>query len=235
MRRIARSNSNSFNNVWIKSLKQSINATQTEHASKKYKFSEEYREYSELTKNEVETALSEHQSWDHKIKLKEEKQLTFEPIYQLSKNKLKILKKYIEVNLKKKFIKFSKSSTNYFILFALKKNEKLRLCVNYRQFNNITIKNRYALSLISKLQKRTNKAQMFNKINLRENYYRIRMKEEKKWKTAFRTRYEHYEYQIMLFELINTSATMQTLINDILKKFLNNFIIIYLNDILIYS
>ena len=68
---------------------------------------------------------------------------------------------------------------------------------------------------------------MFNKINLRKDYHRIRMKEKKKWKTAFKIKYEYYEYQIMFFELINASATMQTLMNDILKEFLNDFVIVY--------
>ena len=155
MRQIAQSNSNLFNNVWIKLLKQSINVTQTEYVLEKYKFSKKYKKYSELAKNEVETALLKYQSWDHEIKL-EEKKPTFEPIYQLSENKLKVLKKYIEINLKKEFIRFLKLSTNYFILFAFKKNEKLKLCLDYQQLNNIIIKNRYALLLTSKLQKQTN-------------------------------------------------------------------------------
>lgn len=85
--------------------------------------------------------MTEHKPWDYKIKFQEKKQLTFEFIYRFSQNELKILKKYIEINFKKKFIKLSESLTSYWILFALKKNNKLKLCVNYKQLNNITIKN----------------------------------------------------------------------------------------------
>lgn len=237
MRRIARSNPDSLNSVWVKPLEQSINATQTKHESeeKDHEFPEEYKEYSELIKDEVETALSKHQPWDHEIRLEEGKKPTFGPIYQLSENELKVLKEYIETNLRKGFIRPSESPAGYPILFAPKKDGKLRLCVDYRQLNNITIKNRYALPLISELQERTNGAQIFSKIDLREGYHRIRMKEGEEWKTAFRTRYGHYEYQVMPFGLTNAPATMQALMNDILREFLDDFAIVYLDDILIYS
>ena len=148
---------------------------------------------------------------------------------------MRILKKYIEENLKKKFIRSSKFSAKYSILFASKKNDKLRLCVDYRQLNNITVKNRYTLSLIFELQNRIEGVKIFTLLDLKKIYHHIRMKKGEKWKTVFRTRYEHYKYTIMLFELTNASASLQSLMNDTFKKFLNEFVIIYLNDILIYS
>ena len=72
------------------------------------------------------------------------------------------------------------------------------------------------------------------KLDIQEKYYKVYIKKEKKWKTAFQTRYELYKYQVMLFELINTSATFQELINHVLYDHLNEFVIAYLNDILIY-
>ena len=145
------------------------------------------------------------------------------------------MKKYIEMNLKKRFIRSSESSADYSILFAPKKDGKLRLCVDYRQLNNVTVKNRYTLPLIQKLQDRFDRAKIFTKLNLREAYHHIRMKEGEKWKTAFRIKYEHYEYNVMPFELTNASVSLQALMNDTFREFLDKFVIVYLNDILIYS
>ena len=89
--------------------------------------------------------------------------------------------------------------------------------------------------MILELQMRITGAKVFTKINIREVYYRIRIKSGKEWKTAFRTRFGYYEYIIMPFGLTNILATIQALINDILKKYLDRFYIVYLDDILIYS
>jgi hypothetical protein len=229
--RITRSNSNSLRIIWVRS-QQNINVKKKK---KIIQFSKRYNEYKTLFEKNVNTILSKHKSWDHEIKLKKNKQSTFESIYQLLSHELRMLKNYIEINLRKKFIKSSQSFTRYFILFALKKNEKLILYVNYWQLNNITIKNRYALSLISELEDKTHKIKIFTKIDLRDEYHRIRMKKNEKWKIAFKIKYEHYEYQVMFFELTNTSTMLQTLMNKILREYLNDFVIIYLDNILIYS
>ena len=104
----------------------------------------------------------------------------FELIYALFEKKLKILRKYLNENLKKKFIRKSQSSTKYSILFVSKKDEILRLCVNYRKLNEIIIKNRYSLSNINELQNRLLKTIYFIKFNLRRAYNLIRMKTKKK-------------------------------------------------------
>ena len=136
--------------------------------------------------------------------------------------------------MKKKFIQKSQSSTKYLILFVFKKDEKLRLCVDYRKLNEIIIKNRYSLSNINELQNKLSKAKYFTKFNFKRVYNLIRMKTKKKWKTIFRTRYEHYEYTMISFELINASTICQEIINNALREHLNVFVITYLNDILIY-
>ena len=137
--------------------------------------------------------------------------------------------------MRKEFIKESQSSAEYSILFISKSDESLRLCVDYKALNNITIKNSYSLSLISKLQDRLQEAQWFIKFDILEAFNRIRIKEENEWKTAFRIRLKHYEYLIMSFDLTNASATFQTFINNVLRRYLDQFVIIYLNNILIYS
>ena len=178
--------------------------------------------------------LFKHQTWNHEIIFESSKTFTFELIYALFEKKLKIFRKYLNENLKKKFIKKSQSSTKYSIFFVFKKNKKLRLCVDYRKLNEIIIKNRYSLSNINELQDKLSKAIYFTKLNFKEAYNLIRMKTKKEWKTIFWTRYKHYEYTMMSFKLTNVSTTYQEMINDTLREHLNVFVIAYFNDILIY-
>ena len=137
--------------------------------------------------------------------------------------------------MKKGFIRKSTLLAGYPILFALKKDGKLRLCVDYRQLNSITVKNRYTLPRSTELMDRFQGAKVFSKLDLRSAYNLIRMKEGEEWKTAFRTRYGHFEYLVMPFGLTNAPATYQALINDTLREYLDLFYVAYLDDILIYS
>jgi len=157
------------------------------------------------------------------------------PLYSMSKDQLKKVRTYLDENLKREFIRSSKSLTEYSILFISKKNGTKQLCVNYRQLNKITKQDSYLLLLIKELQDRLGRAKWFTSLNLKEAYYRVQMKEGKEWKTAFRTRYEHYKYTVMPFELKNAPAIFQRLINDMLREYLDDFAITYLDDILIYS
>jgi hypothetical protein len=109
------------------------------------------------------------------------------------------------------------------------------MCVDYRKLNEITVKNRYTLPLIHEMQDKIRKVRIFSKFDLRETYYKIRMKKDEKWKTAWRSRLGHYEQLVMPFELINVLATCQALINDIFREYLDIFVFAYLDDILIYS
>ena len=194
-----------------------------------------YKKWTFLFREEESAkTLSKHQPWDHEIKLESEKQFTFELIYILFSKELEELRKYLKVNERKEFIRKSQSFAEHSILFVSKKDEELRLCVDYRKLNEITIKNRYSLLNIEELQDRLQGAKWFIKLNQRETYNLIRMKAEKEWKTTFRTKYDLYEYLIMSFELTNASTTCQKLMNNILREHLNIFVITYLNNILIY-
>jgi hypothetical protein len=104
-----------------------------------------------------------------------------------------VLREYINENLKKGYIRPSILLTRYPVLFVPKLNGKLRMCVDYRQLNAITIKNRYILSLIHEMQDRIKGSKIFSKINIRKGYYKIRMKKNKKWKTAWGLRLGHYK------------------------------------------
>jgi hypothetical protein len=109
------------------------------------------------------------------------------------------------------------------------------MCVDYRGLNKVIKKNRYLLPLISGLLEQLESARIFIKIDLRGAYNLVRVKEGEEWKTAFRTRYGHFEYSVISFGLINALAIFQHMMNDIFWKYLDHFVVIYLDDILIYS
>jgi transposase InsO family protein len=196
----------------------------------------EYKEFEKLFQEELGLdALPKHQPWDHEIILEEGKTPGFQPIYGMSEKELQELKTYIDVNVKKGFIRKSESPAGFPVMFVPKKNGKLRLCVDFRKLNDMTIKNRYPLPNISELRDRLAHAKIFTALDLRGAYNLIRMKEGEEWKTAFRTRYGHYEYTVMPFGLTNAPATCQALVNDVLREHLDIFVVAYLDDILIYS
>jgi transposase InsO family protein len=196
----------------------------------------EYNEFKKLFEEELgKEALPKHQEWDHEIKLEEGKKPGFQPIYGMSEKELQELRTYIDVNIKKGFIRPSESPAGFPVMFVPKKNGKLRLCVDFRRLNEITIKNRYPLPNIGELRDRLCHAEVFTALDLRGAYNLIRMKEGEEWKTAFRTRYGHYEYTVMPFGLTNAPATCQALVNNVLREHLDIFVIAYLDDILIYS
>ena len=116
-----------------------------------------------------------------------------------------------------------------------KKNNELRLYVDYRDLNIIIIKNRHFLSLIFETLNRLCESKIFTKLNLKNVYYKLRIKIDDEWKTTFRTRYNHFEYLIMSFDLVNVLITFQTYINKVLINLINIICVVYLNDILIYN
>jgi len=185
-------------------------------------------------------ALPEHKPWDHEIPLKDGESPQKLPIYSMSPGELKELKDYVDSNLRRGYIRASTSEAGYPVIFVPKKDKdgqwtKRRMCVDYRKLNAITKKNRYPLPLIEELQDRLNGAKWFTKLDIREGYYKVRIKKGEEWKTAFRTRYGLYEYQVMPFGLTNAPATFQGLINHVLYDHLDDFVIAYLDDILIFS
>jgi hypothetical protein len=156
-------------------------------------------------------------------------------IYKLSEIELKILKKYLNKNLKKEYIQHSINPAGAPILFILKKDGNLRLYINYRSFNKITIKNRYSLPLIRKILNRLSGAAVYTKLDFKKIYYRIRIKKGDEWKTIFKIKYGHFKYKVIFFDLVNTSATFQTYINKALADLIDVNCVAYFNNILIYS
>ena len=195
----------------------------------------EYQEFQEVFKGEEEDGLPQHTTYDHEIPLKEGAQPKFFPIYHHSERELQALREYIEEAERKGHIRPSSSPAGYPVLLVPKKDGRLRVCVDYRHLNSITVKNRYPIPRISELRDRLAKARYFTKLDLRGAYSQVRMKEGEEWKTAFRTRYGHYEYLVMPFGLTNAPASFQALVNDTLRPYLDRTVVAYLDDILIYS
>ena len=190
------------------------------------------KEYKNVFLTENVDKLLLHENHDHAIEITAES--SYESLYNLLNTELATLKQYLNDVLVKEWIKHFVSSTDAFILFILKKNDSLHLCMNYWDLNKITVKNHHSLSLISETLNRLNQVKQFTKLNLKNVYHHLRIQCEDEWKTTFCTRYDHFEYMIMSFNLINASVIFQTYINKILTELLNNFCIIYLNDILIF-
>ena len=121
------------------------------------------------------------------------------------------------------------------VLFVTRKDESLRLCVDYRALNRITVKNSYPLPKIDEILDQIRGAKYFTKIDFRQGYHQIRLDEESIPLTAFQTKFGHYEYEVLPFELANAPARFMSFINDFMRDFLNSLVPVYLDDILIYS
>ena len=171
----------------------------------------------------------------HAMNLEDGKHLSYGPIHSLDPVELETLKTYIETYLKTGFIQPSMSPADAFVLFDKKPDGNLRLCVDYWGFNNLTIKNQYLLPLIRKSLNWLARAKRFTQLDLTSAYHQMRIKEGDKWKTAFWTRYGDFKYQVMPFGLFNTPVSFQGYINTILAKKFDIFVIVYLDNILIYT
>lgn len=194
-----------------------------------------YADYADLGGEGEASALPDPGPQDLAITLEEGHQPPFQPLYNLSQVELDILRKYLAEYLQRGWIRRSKSPAGAPILFAKKKDGSLRLCVDYRGLNKVTIKNRHPLPLITESLERLAQAKVFSKVDVRDAYHRIRIKAGDEWKTAFRTRYGHFEYTVMPFGLTNAPAQFQAYINQALSGLIDVTCVVYLDDILIFS
>lgn len=196
---------------------------------------EYYHEFLDVFSEEQANTLPPHRPFDHSIPLQEGTAPSYGPLYPMSEVESAEVRKYLEEMQEKGFITPSSSPAGSPILFVKKKDGTLRLCVDYRKLNAITVKNRYPLPLIGELLDQLRQAKVYSKIDLRGAYHLLRIAEGEEWKTAFRTKYGSFEYRVMPFGLTNAPASFQHLMNHIFRDMLDISVIVYLDDILIFS
>ena len=173
---------------------------------------------------------------DHGIALTDDDKIPpWRPLGNLNQHELEALKEYITDLLNKGWIEHSKSPFGANILFAKKKDGTLRVVIDYRGLNNISIKDRTPLPSIKEMQERLRDSKIFTKLDLRDGFNNILVKAEDQHKTAFRTRYGHFQYRVLPFGLCNAPATFMRMMNRIFGDLYDDCIIAYVDDILIYS
>ena len=154
--------------------------------------------------------------------------------YRMAPLELKELKVQMEELLNKGFVRPSTSPWGAPILFVKKKDGSLRLCIDYRELNKAMIRNQYMLPRIDDLFDQLQGARVFSKIDMRLGYHQLKIRSEDVPKTAFRTRYGHYEFLVMPFGLTNAPTVFMDLMNRIFHPYLDQFVIVFIDDILIY-
>ncbi|GJT55724.1 reverse transcriptase domain-containing protein [Tanacetum coccineum] len=154
--------------------------------------------------------------------------------YRLAPSKMQELSGQLQELQDKGFIRPSHSPWGAPVLFVKKKDGSLRMCIDYRELNKLTVKNRYPLPRIDDLFDQLQGSRFFSKIDLRSGYHQLRVHEDDIPKTAFRTRYGHFEFTVMPFGLTNAPAVFMDLMNKVCKPYLDKFVV-FIDDILIYS
>ncbi len=196
----------------------------------------EYHEFLNVFDKKAFNTFVSHRSYDHKIVLKKNAILEYTSLYKMFEKELKIVKKYLENNLKKEFIIANRSSFVSSIMFMKQTNESLRFCVDYKKLNQLIKKNRYSLSFIDKTLTHLKKTKYFIKLNIRQAFHRIRIADaESEDLTTFRIKFDVYKYRVLLFDLCNEFVTYQHYMNDVFFDYLDDFVFAYIDDIFIYS
>ncbi|GBG72367.1 hypothetical protein CBR_g11945 [Chara braunii] len=171
----------------------------------------------------------------HRIEIEPGSRTPKGAIYRMSPRELEELRKKLDELLEKGWIRPSSSPFGAPVLFVPKKEGELRIGIDYRGLNAITVKNVEPLPMIDDLLGRVQGCKYFSKIDLKSGYHQIEVHPDDQYKTAFRTRYGHYEFIVMPFGLTNAPATFQRCMNDLFRPWLDKFVVVYLNDILVFS
>lgn len=191
--------------------------------------------YREVFPNELPDGLPPRRDVDHRIEVVPGSTPPSRATYRMSPTELDELKKQLDELTRAGFIQPSKSPYGAPVLFVKKKDGSMRMCIDYRALNTITVKNKYPLPRIDELFDRLQGAQFFTKIDLRSGYHQIRIHPQDIEKTAFRTRYGHFEFLVLPFGLTNAPATFMHLMHQIFRPHLDSFVLVFLDDILVFS
>ena len=212
-----------------------ITWTDKEGGDVQYRLPPQYRQFAEVFSQERQQALPEHGPHDMTITLQDGKEPPAGHLYPLSKDELDLLKEYLDEMLRTKKIRPSKGAAGAPIFFAKHPSGKLRIVVDYRGLNAVTVKDKYPLPLMTQLMESVSSAKYYTKLDLKNGFNLIRIAEGDEWKTAFRTRYGSYEYMVMPFGMTNAPSVFQRFMNGILSEYLDKGVIVYIDDILIYT
>ena len=196
---------------------------------------EEYHDFADIFSKSKAGVLADHHPYNLKITLKEGASPPLRPIYSLSQEELLALRKFIDENTSMGFIGPSRSPHGAPVLFIQKKDGSLHLCSNFQGINWVSKKDQYPLPLISDLLDAPRKARIYTKIDLRHAYHLVHIANGDKWKTTFWTRYRSFEWLVMPKGLTNALASFQRFMNNIFADMIDVSIVIYLDDILVYS
>ncbi|KAL5775964.1 hypothetical protein ACOSP7_013524 [Xanthoceras sorbifolium] len=192
-------------------------------------------EYKDIMPAELPKKLPPRREVDHQIELEPGTKPPAKAPYRMAPPELEELRKQLKDLLDAGYIQPSKAPYGAPVLFQRKKDGSMRLCIDYRALNKVTIKNKYPIPLIADLFDQLGRARYFTKLDLRSGYYQVRIAEGDEAKTTCVTRYGAYEFLVMPFGLTNAPATFCTLMNKIFHPYLDRFVVVYLDDIVVYS
>jgi hypothetical protein len=198
-------------------------------------FADQLNSFRDVFPEELPAGLPPARTVDFEIDLEPGHAPPSKAPYRLSRDELVELKKQLDDLLKKGFIEPSVSPYGAPVLFVKKKDGTMRMCIDYRMLNSITIKNKYALPYIDELFDQLQGATVFSKLDLRSGYHQVRIQPDHVPRTAFRTRYGHYQSKVLTFGLTNAPATFMRLMNDVMRPLLDKCVVVFLDDILVYS
>ncbi|CAM8951311.1 unnamed protein product [Rhodiola kirilowii] len=192
-------------------------------------------DFQDVMPGELPKKLPPRREVDHAIELESGARPPAMAPYRMAPPELAELRRQLKELLEAGFVRPSKAPFGAPVLFRKKKDGSLRMCIDYRALNKVTIKNKYPIPLIADLFDQLGHARVFTKLELRSGYYQVRIAEGDEPKTACITRYGSYEYLVMPFGLTNAPATFCTLMNKVFHPYLDQFVVVYLDDIVVYS